>query len=87
MRIRYVVSAALVAVAVTVTPFQAQQPSTAEQVKTLVAEALEQCESRIRQGQGEVGVLPRAEQGKEAERPGELVVSVQLHEVLTIELG
>ena len=34
MSIRYVVSAAIVAALVTIAPVQAQQPSTAEQVKT-----------------------------------------------------
>ena len=34
MNIRYVVSAVIVAVVVTIAPVQAQEPSTAEQVKT-----------------------------------------------------
>src|SRR5262249_6706095 len=34
----------------------------------LVAKAMEQAQSRIRQGQGEVGLLPPAEQGAKAAR-------------------
>jgi len=48
---------------------------------------MEQGKSRIRQGQGEVGFLPTAEQGEEAEGPSELVISIRLHEVLRIGLG
>ena len=55
--------------------------------QNLVAEAMEQGKSRIRQGQGEVGFLPTAEQGEEAEGPSELVLSIRLHEVLRIGLG
>src|SRR5262249_37710544 len=53
----------------------------------LVAEAMEQGKSRIRQGQGEVGILSTGEQGEEAEGPSKLVVSVRLHEGLRIGLG
>ena len=84
MNIRYVVSAIIVAVVVTIAPVRAQQPTTTEQVKTWSQKQWNRAKAEFAKDKAKWTSCQTAEQGEEAEGPSELVISIRLHEVLRI---